>query len=55
MHDFECVLSLARAYAPCEEAVHLRAREEPAVLPAAPRPEPSRAEPIPLRVAGSRR
>jgi hypothetical protein len=59
MRDFEYVLSLARAFAPCEEAAHVREREEPAVTPAAPRPKKARNaapdEDIPLPAAACSR
>jgi hypothetical protein len=43
MRDFEYVLSLARGFAPCEEAALFRECDEPAVTPAVPRPKNARA------------
>lgn len=70
MRDFEYVLSLARGFAPSEEAAHLRDREEPAAATELPRPSNvhaiaapratetsglAPAEHVPLPAAGSRR
>jgi hypothetical protein len=59
MRDFEYVLSLARAFAPSEEAAHAREREEPDAMTAVPRPKNPRSavpdEHLPLPTAACSR